>query len=260
MKKPIALLPLCLLLSAPAGSAQRKSIRLATTTSVENTGLLDVLLPAFERKSGVRVLPVAVGTGKALKLAENGDADVLLVHDPEAEKEFLARGFGTDRTTLFYNEFLLAGPTEDPAGVKGSKDAAEAFRKIAAAKSPFVSRGDKSGTHSRELSIWKKAGVEPQAPWYLESGQGMGPTLVIAGEKKAYCLCDSATFASFSAKTGLAQVYAGDPTLLNEYSVILAKGAGKDSKAFLKWMGSKEARKLVAGFKKDGKLLFRLEK
>ncbi|MBI5209021.1 MAG: extracellular solute-binding protein [Elusimicrobia bacterium] len=264
MSRALPALAALSLLAACSGPPPR-SIRLATTTSVDNTGLLDALLPAFKARTGVEVMAVAVGTGKALKLARNGDVDLVLAHDPEAEAAFVAQGFGRDRTALFFNEFVLAGPPEDPAGVKGAKGAAEAFSKVAVRGLTFISRGDKSGTHSRELSIWKAAGLKPTAPWYLESGQGMGPTLVIAGEKRAYTLSDSATLALFAEKTGLAPLFAGKPPLRNDYSVILVdpkanpKAAYDDARAFLEWMKSPEARAIVAGFKKDGKTLFRLE-
>ncbi|MBI5624620.1 MAG: substrate-binding domain-containing protein [Elusimicrobia bacterium] len=250
-----------LLLAVPAGAAERR-IRLATTTSVENTGLLDLLLPAFKAESGIEVQAVAVGTGKALKLAENGDVDLVLVHDPEAEEAFMAKGFGRDRTALFRNEFVLVGPAEDPAGTAKAKDLPAAFARIAEQGSFFISRGDRSGTHARELSVWRKAGISPSGAWYLEAGQGMGPCLVIAGEKRAYALTDTATFASFAEKTGLSVLFKAKPPLVNPYSLILVDPkvhpavSFKEAGEFLAWMKSKRARSLVAGFKKEGKTLF----
>ncbi|MBI5245341.1 MAG: extracellular solute-binding protein [Elusimicrobia bacterium] len=249
-------------LMAKAGSSEPRVIRMATTTSVENTGLLNVLLPAFKAGTGIEVQAVAVGTGKALKLAENGDVDLVLAHDPEAEEAFVKKGFGRDRTTLFHNEFVLAGPPEDPAGVRGAKDFADAFSKIAAKGSVFISRGDKSGTHARELSVWDKAGIRPSGSWYLEAGLGMGPALVIAGEKRAYTLSDSATLAFMAEKTGLAALFSGKPPLRNPYSIILVdpkanpKAAFSGAKAFLKWMKSKQARAIVGSLKKDGREIF----
>jgi tungstate transport system substrate-binding protein len=248
----------------PTAAAKEKVITLASTTSTENTGLLDVLLPAFKKRTGITVHAIAVGTGKALKLAENGDADVLIVHAPEAEEEFMAAGFGVDRTPLFYNFFLIAGPEDDPAGVKGSADAAEAFANIAAAEVSFISRGDDSGTHKKERTTWQAAGVTPEGTWYMETGQGMGATLTIADEKQGYILVDGATFLAFEDKVELVRLFEDDPLLRNPYSAIAvnperhphAKYA--EAKEFIDWLTSEEARKLVREFTKNGKTLFHL--
>lgn len=244
--------------------AEEKVIRLASTTSMENTGLLDVLLPAFKKKTGITVHTIAVGTGKAMKLAENGDVDVLIVHAPEAEQEFMAASFGRNRTPLFYNFFLVAGPPDDPAGVKDAATVAEVFAKIASGRITFISRGDDSGTHKKEMEIWQKAGVSPEGTWYMETGQGMGATLTIADEKQGYVLVDGATFLAFEAKIGLAQVCEGDPLLRNPYSAIAVNperhrhAKYEEAKAFIEWLVSEEARTIVREFKKNGKTLFYL--
>ncbi|NOX96806.1 MAG: solute-binding protein, partial [Nitrospirae bacterium] len=187
--------------SLPAQAAKSQGhIKMATTTSTENSGLLDVLLPAFEQRYGIRVYAIAVGTGKALKLAENGDVDLVLVHAPRLEKEFVKKGFGIDRTGVFYNDFVVLGPKEDPARVKNLKKVVDVFKKIARGKFTFISRGDNSGTYTKEMDIWKQADISPKGLWYLETGQGMGTTLTIANEKKGYCLSDRGTFLSFEDK------------------------------------------------------------
>jgi tungstate transport system substrate-binding protein len=195
-------------------------IILATTTSTQDSGLLDVLIPAFEAVSGYSVKTVAVGTGQALTMGEEGNADVLLVHAPASEVTFMENGFGSDRRLVMHNDFILVGPSADPAGVKGL-GALEAMKAIAATGATFVSRGDDSGTHKKELDLWKKAGVDPAGQaWYLESGQGMGATLTIASEKAAYTLTDRATYLANKDNLQLVIPSEGDPTLLNVYHVI----------------------------------------
>ena len=195
-------------------------IILATTTSTQDSGLLDVLIPAFEAVSGYSVKTVAVGTGQALAMGEEGNADVLLVHAPASEVTFMENGFGSDRRLVMHNDFILVGPSADPAGVKGL-GALEAMKAIAATGATFVSRGDDSGTHKKELDLWKKAGVDPAGQaWYLESGQGMGATLTIASEKAAYTLTDRATYLANKDNLQLVIPSEGDPTLLNVYHVI----------------------------------------
>jgi len=194
---------------------------LATTTSTADSGLLDYLLPGFEEEFGVTVDVIAVGSGQALKLGEDGNADVLLVHSPAKEKEFMEAGHGVRREDVMYNDFVILGPEEDPAGIKVMTSAADAFTKIAETESTFISRGDESGTHSKELSIWKAAGIEPEGDWYVSSGMGMGEVLTMAEEQQAYTLSDRATYLSRT-KEGIDLVILveGDPALFNPYGVI----------------------------------------
>ncbi|MGH7960949.1 MAG: substrate-binding domain-containing protein [Candidatus Binatia bacterium] len=209
----------CVMLGASFASAQQEII-LATTTSVQDTGLLDVIVPIFEKEHGARVKAIAVGTGQALAMAGRGEADVVLVHAPDAEKKYVAEGALINRRLMMHNTFLLAGPSLDPAQVKESTQAVEAFKKIAEAQATFVSRGDDSGTHKLEKKLWGQATITPAGEWYLESGQGMGKTLGIAGEKQAYVLSDRATYLAFQKTIGLAVLLAGDPVFLNIYHVM----------------------------------------
>jgi len=198
----------------------QQEIIFATTTSVQDTGLLDVIVPIFEKESEYRVKAVAVGTGQALAMAGRGEADVILAHAPDAEKQYVADGALMNRRLVMHNTFLLAGPSTDPAQVKGTTKAVEALKKIAEAKATFVSRGDDSGTHKLEKKLWEQVKLKPAGEWYLESGQGMGRTLSIAGEKQAYTIADRATFLSFQKTTGLTAVLEGDPVFLNIYHVM----------------------------------------
>jgi tungstate transport system substrate-binding protein len=176
------------------GRAPAPAITLATTTSTQDSGLLDALLPRFRQETGIEVKVVAVGTGQALQLGRRGDADVLLVHDPAGEEQFMAEGFGSERRPVMHNDFVLVGPPADPAGVKGQASAAAAFARIARARAPFVSRGDESGTHQKEKAVWRAAGIEPGGDWYVRAGGGMGQVLRMATEKRAYTLSDRGTF------------------------------------------------------------------
>lgn len=247
-----------------AGNGEAASLKMATTTSVEASGLLDVLLPAFEKDTGLTIHAIAVGTGKALKLAENGDVDLALVHAPELEKEFVENGFGVDRREIFRNDFVIAGPGNDPAGIKRVQgmDAGEVFRRIEAGELTFVSRGDRSGTHQKELGIWKQAQLIPVGRWYIETGQGMSATLNIANEKEGYCLVDRATFIAFQDKIDLAVTFEGDPVLKNIYSVIAVNperhpyAKYKRAKMFIEWVSSGEGKGLVSGFRRNGRQLF----
>ena len=199
----------------------RPNLILATTTSTQDSGLLDVLIPQFERASGYTVKTVAVGTGQALQMGADGNADVLLVHAPSQEEQFMAAGNGVDRRLVANNHFLIVGPKDDPAHLGGGATAVQAFAKIAAAKVPFVSRGDGSGTETKELAIWGNAGITPKGnSWYFQSGQGMGATLQIASQKRGYTLTDDATFAANRANVDLTSLVQGDPVLLNIYHVI----------------------------------------
>jgi tungstate transport system substrate-binding protein len=195
---------------------------LATTTSTQDSGLLDVLIPAFEAQSGFTVQTVAVGSGAALKLGEEGNADVLLVHSPAAEKTFMDGGFGSERLLVMHNDFIIVGPPSDPAGIKTATSAVDAFQKIAVSGVQFISRADASGTNAKELALWKSANITPTGQaWYVESGQGMGATLTIASEKGAYTLSDRATFLANQTNYKLALLYQGDNSLLNVYHVIV---------------------------------------
>lgn len=212
------LLLLCLC-CAPLAAAER--LRLATTTSTENSGLLQVLNAPFEAASGVRVDVIAVGSGKALQLAENGDVDLVLAHAPDAEAAFMAAGYGSARLPVMHNDFILLGPASDPAGVRAAADTAQAMRAIQAAAAGFVSRGDQSGTHARELELWRGAGIVPRGDWYLETGQGMGAVLQISNDKQAYTLSDRGTWLAYRGRLELAVVFEGSTELLNPYHVLL---------------------------------------
>lgn len=239
----------------PAGRASCTSIILATTTSTENSGLLDYLLPFFQRQTGISVKVVAVGTGQALRLGEDGNADVLLVHAPALEEAFMAAGYGVDRQPVMYNDFVIVGPASDPAGIRGLRTAVEAFQRIAQAQAVFVSRGDESGTHVKEKEIWQAADITPAGEWYRSVGQGMGPTLTTAAEMGAYTLSDRATFLTMKAKgLALEMLVEGDENLLNPYSVIAVNPqrypqlcyAG--AKAFVEWITSLPAQERIASF------------
>jgi len=221
--RPLAVLSLAVALAAPAAAQER--LRLSTTTSTENSGLLQVLLPPFEKANGVRVDVIAVGTGKALKLGESGDVDVVLTHDPGLEEKFVTAGFGVDRRAVMHNDFVVVGPRADPAGLEGAPSAAEAFRRLHAGKAPFVSRGDESGTHQKEKSLWKAAGVKPEGAWYLEAGQGMGETLQMADQKQAYTLIDRATYLVWRDRVSLVPMVEGDSALYNVYHVLVVNPA-----------------------------------
>lgn len=231
-----------------------KTLLLATTTSVDATGLLDVLADAFKKEAGITLRWIAVGTGAALKQARNGNADVVIVHARKLEEEFLRDGFGVNRRVIARNYFLVVGPPDDPAGVKGAATAAEAFRRIRAAGAAFASRGDRSGTHTRELEIWSAAGTKPETS-YLETGQGMAETLRVAAERRAYTLTDSATFYGLRGLRGLAPVFGNAPDLENIYAVIAVDPARVPSArygeamAFIAFLTSPRGQKIIGDFK-----------
>ncbi|HNR13968.1 MAG TPA: substrate-binding domain-containing protein [Thermodesulfobacteriota bacterium] len=247
-----------------AGAAEEARLRLATTTSTQDTGLLDVLHPPFEKKMGVKVDVIAVGTGKALELGSRGDVDVVLVHAREAEDKFVGDGYGVNRRDVMVNDFVIVGPDSDPAKIKGMSDAVEALRKIAATQAPFVSRGDDSGTHKKELSLWAKAGIKPSGPWYAEAGQGMGPVLTMAGEKQAYTLSDRGTFLAYRGKVSLQIMSEGGKDLLNPYGVIAVNpvkfpGVKYDlAMAYIQYLTGAEGQKIIGEYGKDafGQALF----
>jgi len=245
------------------GSAKRATtIRLATTTSTENSGLLEVLLPAFKKKHGIEVQVIAVGTGRAIKHGENGDVDVILVHARAAEEKFVAAGYGVNRRDVMHNDFVILGPGADPAGLRGMKDAAAALAKLAKARRDFVSRGDDSGTHKKEKALWAAAGVEPSGSWYLAAGQGMGACLTMADEKQACVLTDRGTYLAYKDKIKLAVLVEGDKRLANPYGVIAVnpkKHAHVKYEAvmtFINWLTSAEAQKLIGEYKQGGEQLF----
>ncbi len=246
----------------PAACAcAERVLRLSSTTSVDNTGLLDAIIPPFEKRTGIKVHVLAVGTGKAIKLAENGDVDAILVHDRLSEEAFVAAGYGLNRMQVMHNNFVIAGPEADPAGARGN-DAVAALSKIAAAKAVFVSRGDDSGTNKAELRLWKAVGIEPKGAWYLESGQGQRMTLNMADEKKAYCLLDRATFMSAEDQVSSKIIVEGDKRLYNPYSVTVVNQAKHpqaryvEAMAFGAWLTSRECQKMIGEFKVGGKQLF----
>jgi tungstate transport system substrate-binding protein len=240
------------------------SMILATTTSTQDSGLLDVLVPDFQEKTGYTVKTVAVGSGEAIKMGQECNADVLLVHSPSAEKEFMDNNYGSDRHLVMHNDFIIVGPASDPAGIKGAPDVIQAFAKIAETQSPFISRGDKSGTNTKELAIWKAANITPEGDWYVESGQGMGSTLTIASEQEAYTLTDRATYLANKDNLQLENVYEGDPSLLNIYHVMVVNPANCSSVnnagaiAFADYLVSPETQALIGSFgtEKYGQPLF----
>jgi tungstate transport system substrate-binding protein len=240
------------------------SLILATTTSTQDSGLLDVMIPDFEQRTGYTVQTVAVGSGEAMKMGQQCNADVLLVHSPSAEKDFMTNGYGSDRRLVMHNDFVVVGPSSDPAGIKGSATAIDAFTKIANSQSPFITRGDASGTNTKELAIWKSANITPAGDWYTESGQGMGATLQIASEKAAYTLSDRATFLANQANLQLAILVEGDASLLNVYHVIVVNPTNcpavnnTGAIAFADYVVSSEAQSLIGSFgtEKYGQPLF----
>jgi len=242
---------------------ESRVLRLATTTSVEHSGLLPYLLPEFEKKNGIKVHVIAVGTGKALKLGENGDVDALLVHAPDVEREFMSKGFGKKREEIMFNHFLIAGPMSDPAGLKNCKSAETVMKRLADGLATFISRGDESGTHKKEQALWKSAATKPDGDWYLEVGRGMGPALLMASEKGAYVLSDRGTFLSMKKKLNLSVCFEGGDSLLNIYSVITVNPMRHPrirnalAKKFIQWMVSTEAQKDIGSFIVEGEPLFR---
>ncbi len=250
--------------SLPAPAAER-FITLASTTSTENSGFFDYVLPRFTAATGVGVRVVAVGTGAALRLGRRGDVDVVLVHAREAELRFVAAGHGIERRDVMYNDFVVVGPDSDPAGVRGSKDVADAFRRVAATRAPFASRGDDSGTHMAERRYWKDAATNPKPGsgiWYFEVGAGMGATLNLAAAKGAYVLSDRATWLSFKNRVGLSIAVEGDPRLFNPYGVILGNPVGHppcrrpDGMRFCDWVTTAAGRAAIAGFRLAGRQVF----
>ena len=246
-------------------SAQERSIVVASTTSTEQSGLFAHLLPRFTMKTGVAVKVIAVGTGQALDIGRRGDADVVFVHDRAAEDKFMADGNGVRRFDVMYNDFVMVGPKSDPAGIAGSKDVVDAFRKIAATNATFVSRGENSGTHAAELRYWKEAGIDigtAKGKWYRDIGQGMGPALNTASATQAYLLADRGTWLSFKNRGELAILVEGDKRLFNQYGIMLVNPAkhphvkAADGQAFIDWIVSPEGQRAIADYKVSGEQLF----
>jgi tungstate transport system substrate-binding protein len=254
-----------LALAVPVSRAADNFIIVQSTTSTQNSGLFEHILPLFTKKTGIEVRVVAVGTGQALKNAQKGDGDVVLVHSQPDEEKFVADGWGVKRYPVMYNDFIIVGPATDPAKIAGMKQAPEALKKIAEAQTPFASRADDSGTHKAELKLWHEAGVDPKASsgsWYLETGSGMGATLNIAVGKQAYALTDRGTWLAFANKGDFKVMVEGDNKLFNQYGVILVNPAkhpnvkAKQGQAFIDWLTGPEGQAAIAKYRIDGQQLF----
>ncbi len=252
----------CFAMLFATSSFSQERLRMSTTTSTEASGLLNVLLPPFEKANNVKVEVISVGTGKALKLGENGDVDVVFVHARPAEDKFVASGFGVDRRDVMYNDFVIIGPKDDPVGVKKAANAIEAFKLLSQGKADFISRGDDSGTHQMEKQLWKEAGIKPEGKWYLEAGQGMGPVLQMANDKKGYALADRGTFIAYEGKIDSVIVKEGDKALFNPYGIIAVNPQKHPTvnialaKKFIDYVTGPEGQKVIADFKLNGKQLF----
>jgi len=265
MRRVFAAVGLSLIALVGSAAAQETFITVASTTSTENSGLFDHLLPIFKEKTGIEVRVIAQGTGQALETGRRGDADVVFVHAPAAEKAFVEQGAGVERFEVMYNDFVIVGPNSDPAGIRGMKGASEAFAKIAEAKATFASRGDDSGTHKAELRLWKEAGIDIEktgGSWYRELGSGMGPTLNTAAQMPAYTLADRGTWISFENRGPLEILVEGDPKLFNQYGVILVNPKKhphvkqEAGQAFIDWLVSDEGQQAIADYKLNGQQLF----
>jgi tungstate transport system substrate-binding protein len=263
----LGLVGACLVATATLSTvkASDKFIIVQSTTSTQNSGLFEHILPIFTKKTGIDVRVVAVGTGQALKNAKKGDGDVVLVHSKPDEEKFVSDGWGVKRHNVMYNDFIIVGPADDPAKIAGFKDAPESFKRIAEAEAPFASRADESGTHKAELKLWQDAGIDPKpasGKWYLETGSGMGATLNTAVGKHAYALTDRATWLSFANKSDFKILVEGDPKLFNQYGVILVnpgkhrKVKAQEGQAFIEWLTGSEGQSAVASYKINGEQLF----
>lgn len=254
-------LALAAVLAVPA-SAQQDFITVASTTSTEASGLFDHILPIFEEETGIEVRVIAQGTGQALDTGRRGDADVVFVHAEPAEIEFVEEGYGVERVEVMYNDFIIVGPGNDPAGLADGDDAIAAFSAIAETEAPFASRGDDSGTHQAELMLWNEAGIEPGSAWYRELGSGMGPTLNTAAEMPAYTMSDRATWISFENRRDLEILVEGDPRLFNQYGVILADPGrhehvkAEEGQAFIDWLVSGDGQRAIGSYELGGEQLF----
>ncbi len=250
----------CFLFSINASA--ENVLRMSTTTSTENSGLLAVLNPPFEKKNDVRLDVIAVGTGKALRLAENGDVDVVFVHAPAAERVFVENGFGVDRHPVMHNDYVIVGPASDSAGIKAAKSAVGAFRMLGQGKGGFVSRGDDSGTHKKEKALWKIADLTPEGDWYISAGQGMGAVLRMADDKQAYALTDRGTYIHFQDKVDLVILFEGDEALYNPYHVMAINPEKHPhvkydlAKKYIEYVTGSEGQEIIRSYKKGGQQLF----
>ena len=263
--KRLAALFIAVMLAALAASDEPRPITVASTTSTQNSGLFEYLLPKFTAETGIEVRVVAVGTGQAIRLATNGDADVLLVHHPASERKFVADGLGLARHPVMHNDFVLVGPAADPAGIRGMADVAVALRRIGDSEQVFVSRGDDSGTHKKELELWRAAAFDPRpasGAWYRESGSGMGTTLNTASAMGGYTLTDRASWVSFGNKAGLQLLVEGDTRMHNPYSIIVVNPArhphvhAVEAQAFADWLTAAGGQQAIAAYRVDGQQLF----
>ncbi|MET0065924.1 MAG: substrate-binding domain-containing protein [Candidatus Thiodiazotropha sp.] len=265
VQRPMLTVLACLLLFSglsQAGDNPEKTIRLATTTSTDNSGLLNELLPKFSEDTGYQVQVIAVGTGKALRMGQDGDVDVVLVHARAAEDKFVAEGYGEKRYGVMYNDFVIVGPASDPAGIDGAGSAADALGRIARSQSIFVSRGDDSGTHKKERSLWISASIQPEGRWYREAGQGMGKVLQIAAEMDGYTLTDRGTWLAYQDKLPLQIAFEGDPVMFNPYGIIAVNPQRHPdtnymgAQALIRWMISPTGQKMIGNFKIGQNTLF----
>jgi tungstate transport system substrate-binding protein len=258
----ILLSVLILILTVSTAVIAQDRLIMATTTSTENSGLLDELVPPFEEKFNVRVDVVSVGTGAAIELGENGDADIIFVHARAAEDEFVEAGYGVNRRDVMYNDFVVLGPPSDPAGIEGMESAEEVFQTIADSGSEFVSRGDNSGTNKKELSLWDMAGINPDGSWYIESGQGMGASITMADEREAYILADRGTYLAYSGEIDLEILSSGDPALFNPYGIIPINPAYHThvnyqmAMAFVGYVTSQQGQNIINNYSRYGEQLF----
>lgn len=258
----LLLLLLTGLLGISTTHAAKNMLRLATTTSTDNSGLMQVLVPAFEKHNNIRVHVIAVGTGKALRLAREGDVDIVLVHAREAEEKLVADGYGVNRRDVMYNDFVIVGPASDPAEIRGLNGAIAAMARIADSRSIFVSRGDNSGTNKKEITLWIQAGAKPGGAWYREAGQGMGKVLQIAGEMQAYTLTDRGTWIAYEERSPLEILTEGDSSLHNPYGIIAVNPERyadvnyDEAMQFINWITSDEGQRLIRDFRISGKTLF----
>ena len=247
---------------AEGQAEKQKRLKLATTTSTENTGLLDELLPAFTASTGIEVDVIAVGTGKAIALGENGDVDIIMVHARSREDNFVSEGYGVNRRDLMHNDFVVLGPASDPAGIREINSAAEAFKKISSSKADFVSRGDDSGTHSREKELWSAAGIKPSGTWYKEAGQGMGAVITMANNLEGYTLSDRGTFLAMRDKIDLVVLIEGDDKLFNPYGIIAVNPALHEytnyegAMSLITFLTSRKGQNIIGEFRKNGEQLF----
>lgn len=259
MKKVVSMLMVLVMALSLMGCGAKRTMKLATTTSTADTGLLDYLLPLFEKDTGIKVDYLSKGTGEAIKLGQNGDVDCLLVHAKAQEEQFVKDGYGVERFEVMYNDFIIVGPKDDPAKLKekAQSDPVQAFKLIAESKSKFISRGDESGTHTKEKGLWKEAGITPSGDWYVSAGKGMGDVLKMADEMKAYTLSDRGTYLAYKSKVELDIVTEKSPELYNQYGVIAVNPEkfknvkSKEADEFIKWILSDKGQKLIGEFGKD---------